>query len=164
MEVQTIMDANTICTSSISGLLPPQRIFIVRGKPSKADVIKRLTQAVCQGEAALDEAEVLTQVLKREEGISTTLDTGLSIPHARLEELEGFKAALAVLPSGIDDPAARLEIKAMFLFLSPAKQTFFQKHLQILASLAEIFKPDFISALAACQTPEEAARKIAAEE
>lgn len=138
---------------------------MVQGKPSKTDVIKQLTKVVCRGGSNLDEAEVLAQVLKREEGISTTLDTGMSIPHARLEELDGFQAALAVLPSGIEDPSGpHLEIKAMFLFLSPAKQAFFQQHLQILASLAEIFKPDFISALAACQSPQEAAQKIAAEE
>ena len=47
---------------------------------------------------------------------------------------------------------------------STCNTSFFQQHLQILASLAEIFKPDFISALAACQSPQEAAQKIAAEE
>ena len=158
------MDANTT-TSSISRLLPPDRIFMVQGQPAKAEVIKRLVQAVCKDEPNLDADEVLTQVLKREEGISTTLDTGLSIPHARLEELDGFKAALAVLPSGIEEPAGpHLEIKAMFLFLSPAKQAFFQQHLQILASLAEVFKPDFIASLASCRDAQEAAQKIASKE
>ncbi len=156
------MDANKI---TIGSLLPSERIFFMQGQLSKADVIKRLTQAVCAGESGLDAADVLAQVMKREEGISTTLDTGLSIPHARLEELEGFKAALAVLPQGVEEPAGpHLQIKAMFLFLSPAKQMFFQRHLQILSQLAEIFKPDFISSLAACHSAVEAAQKIAAEE
>ena len=158
------MDANTTSKFKISSLLSPERIFCVAGKPSKAQVIERLTQAVCRAEQNLDATEVLAQVLKREEGISTTLDTGLSIPHARLEELDGFKAALAVLPQGIEDPSGpHLEIKAMFLFLSPARQAFFQQHLQILAALAEVFKPDFIEELTHCQTAQQAAAKIAGE-
>lgn len=137
---------------------------MVQGKPSKTDVIKQLTKVVCRGGSNLDEAEVLAQVLKREEGISTTLDTGLSIPHARLEELDAFKAALAVLPQGIEDPSGpHLEIKAMFLFLSPARQAFFQQHLQILAALAEVFKPEFISALSTCQNAQQVLDKIDAQ-
>lgn len=148
---------------NLSSLLPSGRVLVVRGKPAKAGVITRLVQAVCQEDPKLDCQDVLSQVLKREEGISTTLDTGLSIPHARLEELDGFKAALAILPEGIEDPSGpHLEIKAMFLFLSPARQAFFQKHLQILASLAEIFKPEFISALAASKDAAEAEAKISA--
>ncbi len=164
MEFHENMDANTTGKFKISRLLPSDRIFLVEGKPAKAEVIGRLTQAVCRGEQQLDASEVLAQVLKREEGISTTLDTGLSIPHARLEELENFKAALAVLPQGIEDPSGpHLEIKAMFLFLSPARQAFFQQHLQILASLAEVFKPDFIAELAACADAQAVAAKIAGE-
>ena len=164
MEFHENMDANTTSRSKISSLLSSDRIFLVAGKPAKAEVIGRLTQAVCRGEQQLDASEVLAQVLKREEGISTTLDTGLSIPHARLEELENFKAALAVLPQGIEDSSGpHLEIKAMFLFLSPARQAFFQQHLQILASLAEVFKPDFIAELAACSDAQAVAAKIAGE-
>lgn len=148
---------------NLSSLLAPGSVFVIGGKPSKAEVIKRLVQAACQGESKLDGEDVLAQVLKREDGISTTLDTGLSIPHARLEELDGFKAALAILPEGIQDPAGpNLEIKAMFLFLSPARQAFFQKHLQILAALAEIFKPEFIAELAASKDAAEASAKISA--
>lgn len=158
------MVSNQTGKFKISSILPSERVFILEGQPAKADVIERLTRAVCADESKLDCKDVLSQVLKREEGISTTLDTGLSIPHARLEELDEFKAALAVLPQGIEDPSGpHLEIKAMFLFLSPARQAFFQQHLQILAALAEVFKPEFISALSACQNAKQVLDKIDAQ-
>lgn len=158
------MVSNQTGKFKISSILPSDRVFILEGKPAKAEVIERLTRAVCASEAKLDYKDVLAQVLKREEGISTTLDTGLSIPHARLEELDAFKAALAVLPQGIEDPSGpHLEIKAMFLFLSPARQAFFQQHLQILAALAEVFKPEFISALSTCQNAQQVLDKIDAQ-
>ncbi len=146
---------------NIGALLTPERIFVLEGNPAKAEVIKQLVQTVCAEDANLDAQDVLSQVLKREEGISTTLDTGLAIPHARLEELDGFKAALAILPQGIEDPAGpHLEIKAMFLFLSPAKPMFFQKHLQVLATLAELFQPEFITELSAASDVACAAKLI----
>lgn len=158
------MVSNQTGKFKISSLLPAERVFRIEGKPAKAEVIERLTRAVCAGVPNLDADEVLAQVLKREKGISTTLDTGLSIPHARLEELEGFQAALAVLPQGIEDPSGpHLEIKAMFLFLSPARQAFFQQHLQILAALAEVFKPEFISALTTCQNARQVLDKLDAQ-
>lgn len=82
-------------------------------------------RTVCRDYPQLDPADVASQVLKREEGISTTLDTGLSIPHARLEELGDFTAALAVLPEPLRDQTnSDLSIRVMFLFLSPAKPAF----------------------------------------
>lgn len=139
---------------NLGSLLSVSKILVEEGSVTKTALIKKLIDAVCQGEPKLDGADILAQVLKREEGISTTLDTGLSIPHARLEEITDFKAALAVLPVPVEDPVnPNLSIKAMFLFLSPAKPVFFQKHLQILSSLAETFKPEFIDELIALGNP-----------
>ncbi|MBR2504558.1 MAG: PTS sugar transporter subunit IIA, partial [Elusimicrobiaceae bacterium] len=116
-----MLEQKTVCLKS---LLPAEKIIILKGNLSKTDVISHLAQLVCDGSSSLDQAEVFTQILKREESLSTTLDTGLSIPHARLEELSEIKAALALLPQGIKDPAKPVTIKAMFLFLSPSQPAF----------------------------------------
>ena len=152
-----MLDKKMVC---LEPLLPADKILILEGNPSKTDVISQLAQLVCVGVPSLDQAEVFTQILKREESLSTTLDTGLSIPHARMEELSQIKAALALLPQGIKDPSKPVMIKAMFLFLSPAQPAFFQQHLQLLAALAETFKADFVADLAQCHTPQQAAEKF----
>lgn len=144
----------------LSQLLPSEKIVILPGNPSKTDVISHLAQLVCADVPSLDCADIFTQILKREETLSTTLDTGLSIPHARVEELQEVKAALAILPQGIKDPAKPALIKAMFLFLSPAQPAFFQQHLQLLARLAETFKTDFIEELLLADCPQQAAKKF----
>lgn len=145
----------------LSSLIGADNIIIAPGDATKNGLIGLLVERVCASTPQLDAADILAQVLKREEGISTTLDTGLSIPHARLEEIDDFKAALAVIPGGITDPAhTDLSIKIMFLFLSPAKQTFFQKHLQVLATLAETFKADFIEDISGLPSAEDIAAAI----
>lgn len=145
----------------LSTLLPAQRIFLLRDPATKDKVLTRLLQVLCPAGGALDRREVQRQIAEREKGMSTTLDTGLSIPHVRLEELEHFEAALAVLPQGLPDPAAQKEIKVLFLLLSPARPAFFQKHLQVLGLLAQTFTPELIARLGACTTAAEAAQILA---
>jgi PTS system nitrogen regulatory IIA component len=143
----------------IPAILNNKRVFIVKGSISKKDLVAKLVNAVCDDLLCVDREDVMSAVLKREQGISTTLDTGLSIPHARVEDLKDFQAAAAVLPDGITDDYG-LQIKVMFLFLSPAGPVFFSQHLKLLAALAEKFNSSFIAELAASKTGEEALKKI----
>ncbi|OUO56119.1 PTS sugar transporter subunit IIA [Candidatus Avelusimicrobium gallicola] len=156
------MSTNEQSKISLGSLITPARVLLAEDYPSKKELISALVQVVCRDYKQLDPADVAAQVLKREEGISTTLDTGLSIPHARLEELTDFAAAVAVLRKPLRETSGNeLPIRVMFLFLSPAKPAFFQKHLQILSALAEKFKPEFIEELASLSNAEEVALRLA---
>ncbi len=145
----------------LSTLLPARRIFLFGDLADKQEVLDRLLRVLCPEGGPLDRREVARQLAEREKGISTTLDTGLALPHVRLEELEQFEAALAVLPQGLPDPAAHQQIKVLFLLLSPARPAFFQKHLQILGLLAQTFTPDLMARLDACSTAAQAAQILA---
>ncbi len=146
-------------TNSIPVILNKKRTFIIKEKISKKELVSKLVNAICDDLPEADREYMLAAVLKREQGISTTLDTGLSIPHARMEDLRAFEAAVAVMPQGISDEYG-LQIKVMFLFLSPAGQTYFSQHLKLLASLAEKFKASFLTELSSCQNEEEVLNKI----
>jgi len=141
--------------SGISGLLNKDNTLLVTEPVSKEDLISKLAALACKGLPETEGKEILQKVLAREAGISTTLDTGLSIPHARVDEITDFKAAMAVLPREIQDPAGDIGIKVMFLFLSPANPKFFQKHLQVLAELSETFKESFMAKITAAAGVEE---------
>ena len=146
---------------SLGRLISPSRVIVADEYPGKKELIESLVQAVCREYPQLDPAYVASQVLKREEGISTTLDTGLAIPHARLEELTDFTAAMAVLRRPLVSADNELPVRVMFLFLSPAKPVFFQQHLQILSALAETFKPEFIEELVSLPDAREIAARLA---
>ena len=142
-------------------MISPSRVIVADEYPGKKELIESLVQAVCREYPQLGPAYVASQVLKREEGISTTLDTGLAIPHARLEELTDFAAAMAVLRRPLVSADNELPVRVMFLFLSPAKPVFFQQHLQILSALAETFKPEFIEELVSLPDAREIAARLA---
>jgi PTS system nitrogen regulatory IIA component len=96
----------------------------------------------------------LAKVLEREAGISTTLDTGLSLPHARVESVPDLAAALALVPAGVTDPkAGDLPIRLMFLFFSPAQPRFLPLHLQLLRGVASLFQPQVVADLSAAPSP-----------
>lgn len=130
---------------SPGGLIGPNKILVVTDRPDKKTLLARLVHLACQGLPQVSGAEVLAQVLKREEGFGTALETGLAIPHARLEELDSFSVAMAVLPEPMaDEKNPQSPTKVMFLFLSPGCPAFFKQHLQLLAALAETFQPAFV--------------------
>ena len=114
---------------NLGRLITAQRVLVAPEGLDKDGLIETLVRMACRQCPRLDPAEVTAQVLEREKGISTTLDTGLAIPHARVEGLDDFVAALAVLPVPVTEERHNKSIRVMFLFLSPDKPAFFQKHL-----------------------------------
>ena len=136
-----------------------KRILIIREHTTKAGIVAKLVKSICAELPYLKEEEIISSVLKREQGISTTLDTGLSIPHARIADIDAFHAAVAVVPGGIKDDYG-LEAKVLFLFLSPAGQAYFPAHLKLLAALAEKFNSSFIQDLISTSKEEDILQKI----
>lgn len=145
---------------SVSALLSDKAVLI-DGPADKKALLQALVERACEAHALADCEALVRKVLEREEGISTTLDTGLSLPHARLDNLAEFRAAVAISSRGIPDPKQpELKIKVMFLFFSPNKQEAFVQHLQLLRSVASLFRPELIDALTRAGSPKAALELI----
>jgi PTS system nitrogen regulatory IIA component len=133
--------------------------------PAKEDLVRRLALELSRRVGLAAPEAALSKVLERETGISTTLDTGLSLPHARLDAMKGFAAILALLPKGLPDPQQPdLQIRTVLLFFSPTEPAFFHKHLQFLRHVATLFQPAFIDQLIACRTSLEVIEALKAKE
>lgn len=148
----------------VSELLLPESTLIAGPALDKAALIDALVARVCAAHGLPDAAALAARVREREQGISTTLDTGLSLPHARVDGLADLAAGLAVAPQGIADAKQGLSIRAMFLFFSPNKPQAFPLHLQVLRSAALLFSADLITALGRAATPQEALELVRARE
>ena len=128
-------------------------LFPAEGMDKNA-VLDRLAAAVCKKAGIADHLPFLSKVLEREGGISTTLDTGLSLPHARLDGIPAIMAGMAVLKKPVPDPKQTdLSIRVMFLFFSPNKPEAFPLHLQLLRGVSSLFQPAAIDQLTAAPTP-----------
>jgi nitrogen PTS system EIIA component len=141
----------------IGPLLSEDVILFPAGSEDKSAVLKALTAAVCLKAGLPDPERFLAKAEEREQGISTTLDTGLSLPHARMDGIDGILAGMAVLKAPIPDPKqSDLSIRVVFLFFSPNKQEAFPLHLQLLRGVSSLFQPALIDQLTAAAGPAEA--------
>ncbi|MBI2788636.1 MAG: PTS sugar transporter subunit IIA [Elusimicrobia bacterium] len=138
----------------VASILAEDTILFPGEGHDKAAVLQTLAAAVCGKAGIADWASFLAKVQEREQGISTTLDTGLSLPHARMDGIPGILAGMAVLKKPIPDPKQPdLAIRVMFLFFSPNKQDAFPLHLQLLRGVSSLFQPALIDQLTASSGP-----------
>jgi len=138
----------------ISALLGEDVVLFPSEGQEKSAVLQDLVAAVCRRAKIPDPAPFLAKVLEREQGISTTLDTGLSLPHARMDGIDGILAGMAVLKKPIPDPKqSDIPVRVVFLFFSPNKQDAFALHLQLLRGVSSLFQPALIDQLTSASTP-----------
>lgn len=130
---------------SVSLLLRDDLIIVSPPELDKDGLVKLLAEHLCSKLSLGDPAPYLAKVLEREQGISTTLDTGLAVPHARMDGLDRIVASLGLVPDGMTDPKQPdLVIRAMFLFFSPNRQESFTQHLHLLRGVSSLMQPAFI--------------------
>ena len=141
----------------VSSILSVETILFPPEGQDKVAVLQSLATVVCGKAGIADWASFLAKVQEREQGISTTLDTGLSLPHARMDGITEILAGMAILKKPIPDPKqSDLTIRVMFLFFSPNKQDAFPLHLQLLRGVSSLFQPALIDQLTASATPDAA--------
>ncbi len=138
----------------VSSILAEDTILFPAAGQEKSAVLQSLAAAVCGKAGIADWASFLAKVQEREQGISTTLDTGLSLPHARMDGISTILAGMAILKKPIADPKqADLTIRVMFLFFSPNRQEAFPLHLQLLRGVSSLFQAALIDQLTASSGP-----------
>lgn len=138
----------------VAPLLSEDVVLFPAAGLGKSEVLSLVVDAVARKAGRTDAAALLAKVQEREAGISTTLDTGLSLPHARVDGLPAICAGMAVLKTPIPDAGQPdLSIRVVFLFFSPNKPDAFPLHLQLLRGVSSLFQPALIDALAAAPGP-----------
>lgn len=105
---------------------------------TREDVVRELAGLAVRG-TGLDPIQVGDQVWEREQVMSTGLEGGLAIPHARLEGLKAPVLAVGLSQSGVDfDSFDGQATQLIFLILTPAKDNGAQ--LEILADISRTFR------------------------
>lgn len=133
----------------LGSILRSDFVFFMEGSPAKEEVVRALVDGLYPQIKDLISAKALLEKVTEVEKLNNVLPTGFYIPHAKLAEITGFHAALAVIPRGFFDPKSGITVKASFLLLTPNKPIFFQRHLNMLSKLSRLFQPAFIDSITA---------------
>ena len=140
---------------TLAALLAPERARIVRGTLGRAEALESLADLLAR-DGAVDAAEVTRALREREAVQSTGLGEGVAIPHAALSTLSEQRAALLIVPAGVDFDAVDGEKVRLFVAVVGPRTTS-GEHLRTLARLSRLFRSRLLrERLVAAETSGEA--------
>lgn len=128
-------DVKKIALSELLG----ERVFILKGKHAKNDVLKVLIDSVAEVEGMIQREDLEWGVFHRESIMSTGIGNGIAVPHVRSESIEKACMALAIIPDGVTDYQSPDMKTVQLVFLIAAGGDQRAKHLKILSAIGTLF-------------------------
>lgn len=131
-----------------ASLLRADQIVIApawRGFGATVDgLLDRLLEADLLSRATRDSAATAVRAREREAS-TAVIETGVGVPHARIDGLDAPVVALAISPAGLYEAAPTVPIRIVALVLSPAAAL--EEHLRTLADIATLLHSAELRAL-----------------
>lgn len=122
----------------IQDIITPERVVSDLDVNSKKRALETISDILTKGDNLLVSHDICESLIAREKLGSTSIGSGVAIPHGRLKNADKAIAAFAKLDHGIDyDAVDNQSVDLIFALLVPENST--QEHLNILAEIAEMF-------------------------
>lgn len=123
----------------IQDIITPERVAYNLDVSSKKRALETVSEILTKGQNnQLAPQDVCESLIAREKLGSTSIGSGVAIPHGRLKNTDKTIAAFIRLDHGIDyDAIDNQAVDLIFALLVPEEST--QEHLNILAEIAEMF-------------------------
>jgi mannitol/fructose-specific phosphotransferase system IIA component (Ntr-type) len=135
--------------------LKPEAIRLRLEATTKEAAIRELVGILDSVEPLQDRAEAERVIFAREQTMSTGMQDGLAIPHAKTDVVEHLVVALGLKPEGLDfDCADGQPARILFVTLSPTNKA--GPHIQLLAEVTGVLRHQAArEAVLQAKTPEE---------
>ncbi len=123
----------------VKNILSPERIVFLEHQ-TKHDALIRLSQVLATAPQIKDAKELETEILRREELMSTALGRGIAIPHVRISSVTDLVVAVGISRVDIIDFQAIDEVPVRLLFMIAAANNQHNYYLQTLSYFSSRFK------------------------
>ncbi len=124
---------------NLSEYLPEQQIVTQLNSENKFEIIEELLDVLQRNQRLLDRETARKDVIAREGYLSTGLENGLAIPHAKTDGVDGLVIALGLKTQGVDfESLDGKPAQIIFLVLSPRDTS--GPHIQSLAVISRNLK------------------------
>jgi len=120
-------------TFDIAPYLSPDLIKLRLESTTKDEIIQELIGLF--GDEIIDREEVIRDVMERERSMSTGMQNGIAVPHAKTNGVKSMHVAIGIKPEGVDFNSLDGKPSTIFLLILSPKQGY-GPHLQLLAALA----------------------------
>jgi Kef-type K+ transport system membrane component KefB/mannitol/fructose-specific phosphotransferase system IIA component (Ntr-type) len=128
-------------SADLLNLIQPNCVIPELEGETKEEIIEELVKLLAYKGKLVDFELALFDVLQREKIVSTGMERGIAVPHAKSEGTKETAVALGIKKTGIDFGSmdgAKTQI--VVLVVSPLKNH--NRHIQFLSSITAIFKDD----------------------
>lgn len=103
----------------------------------KWDCISQLASILAQSINLTDTSSLIDVIYTREKQMSTGLEYGIALPHAKTEIVSSIVCAIGIAPQGIEfDSLDGIPAKIIIMILSPKE--YLTEHMQLMAGLTRI--------------------------
>ena len=139
----------------LKNVLSPERVLFMEHQ-TKHDALVRLAQTLATAPQVKDARELESEILKREELMSTSIGRGVAIPHVRITSVTDLVMAVGISRCDITGFQPVDEIPVRFLFMIAAAYNQHDYYLKTLSFISSMLKDEQLrSSLLASQSPME---------
>ncbi len=147
-------EAKPPSTSSIKDFIRPALLQPVLRSATKEAIIDELLGLLDKTGRIQDLELARREVLEREQSMSTGMQYGVAIPHARTDAVSQLECVIGLQKEGIDFDAMDEEPSRIFVMvLSPRHAA--APHVQFMSTVSQVLDESGRAALLACTTPSE---------
>lgn len=131
--------ATTDISVQVKSILSPERIVFMNHQ-TKRDALVRLAANLATAPQIKDARELETEIIKREELMSTSIGRGLAIPHVRLSSVTDLVVSVGISKCDIIDFKPIDDIPVRLLFMIAAAYNQHSYYLQTLSFFSSKLK------------------------
>lgn len=140
----------------IKNFLSPDRVVFIKNS-SKRDAIVELADILAVAPQVKNKEELVSEILKREDLMSTAVGRGIAIPHVRLSSVTDLVMAVGICKNNIEDYQAVDGVPVNLLIMIAAahnQHTYYLKTISYLT--AKLMNPELRGLLKNASSPREA--------
>ncbi|MGN0843588.1 MAG: PTS sugar transporter subunit IIA [Kiritimatiellia bacterium] len=126
---------------------------------SKEEAIRNIVNVFAEKNLLQDTKTAAELILKRETSMSSGIEHGIAIPHARTDFVEGLIGAVAVFPEGIPEYETLDHSKVRIVIVSLTSRSTHSPQIRLLSFISQLLNEEGRKRLLAAKT-EEDMRKI----
>ncbi|MDR2182482.1 MAG: cation:proton antiporter [Treponema sp.] len=127
----------------VLSLVTPSLISLDLKGENKNEIITELVDLLASHGKLLDRGEVLEAVLRREASMSTGMEHGIALPHAKTGGVDDICVAVGIKKAGVDFGSIDSEKSRLFIMvISPKKVS--GPHIQFLAAIGAVLRDDVL--------------------
>jgi Kef-type K+ transport system membrane component KefB/mannitol/fructose-specific phosphotransferase system IIA component (Ntr-type) len=157
---QHTTETATVNQMDLTRYLTPETLRPKLKATTREDAIRELVELLAETGAVSNVDDAVSDVLAREAIMSTGMQDGVAIPHARSHAANHLACAVGIHTEGIPfDTLDGAPARVIILTLSPRSKP--APHMQLMATLSGSLNPAGRAALIRCTTAEEMSRVLA---